>query len=78
MAEKIKMIAVIEVDEKIAKDHNYNIEEEFKWLVDSGISLRNLVSVPPDFDINDYLQQENKQMKEKKVIRKQDKGFYER
>ncbi|MEC1305976.1 MULTISPECIES: hypothetical protein [Lysinibacillus] len=78
MAEKIKMIAVIEVDEKIAKDHNYNIEEEFKWLVDSGISLRNLVSVPPDFDINDYLQQENKQMKEKKIIRKQDKGFYER
>ncbi|EFI66374.1 hypothetical protein BFZC1_22397 [Lysinibacillus fusiformis ZC1] len=78
MAEKIKMIAVIEVDEKIAKDHNYNIEEEFKWLVDSGISLRNLVSVPPDFDINDYLQKENKQMKEKKIIRKQDKGFYER
>ena len=78
MAEKIKMIAVIEVDEKIAKDHNYNIEEEFKWLVDSGISLKNLVSVPPDFDINDYLQQENKLMKEKKPIRKQDKGFYER
>lgn len=73
-----KMIAVIEVDEKITKDHNYNIEEEFKWLVDSGISLRNLVSVPPDFDINDYLQQENKLMKEKKTIRKQDKGFYER
>lgn len=78
MAEKIKMIAVIEVDEKIEKDHNYNIEEEFKWLVDSGISLKNLVSVPPDFDINDYLQQENKLMKEKKTIRKQDKGFYER
>jgi|GEM_PF-5344632 len=78
MAEKIKMIAVIEVDEKIAKDHNYNIEEEFKWLVDSGISLKNLVSVPPDFDINDYLQQENKLMKEKKTIRKQDNGFYER
>lgn len=78
MAEKIKMIAVIEVDENIAKDHNYNIEEEFKWLVDSGISLRNLVNVPPDFDINDYLQQENKLKKEKKTIRKQDKGFYER
>ena len=69
MAEKIKMIAVIEVDENIAKDHNYNIEEEFKWLVDSGIFLRNLVNVPPDFDIND-LQQENKLMKEKKTIRK--------
>ncbi|MBL3729698.1 hypothetical protein JIN86_08795 [Lysinibacillus sp. HST-98] len=78
MAEKIKMIAVIEVDENIAKDHNYNIEEEFKWLVDSGISLRNLVNVPPDFDINDYVQQENKLKKEKKTIRKQDKGFYER
>lgn len=77
MAEKIKMIAVIEVDENIAKDHNYNIEEEFKWLVDSGIFLRNLVNVPPDFDINN-LQQENKLMKEKKTIRKQDKGFYER
>ncbi|MEY2366390.1 hypothetical protein R6U76_10545 [Lysinibacillus capsici] len=78
MAEKIKMIAVIEVDENIAKDNKYSIEEEFKWLVDSGISLRNLVNVPPDFDINDYLQQENKLMKEKKAIRKQDKGFYER
>lgn len=78
MAEKIKMIAVIEVDENISKDNNYNIEEEFKWLVESGISLRNLVNVPPDFDINNYLQQENKPMKEKKTIRKQGKGFYER
>lgn len=78
MTEKIKMIAVIEVDEYIAKDNNYNIEEEFKWLVDSGISLRNLVNVPSDFDIRDYLQQENKSMKEQKTIRNQGNGFYER
>lgn len=78
MAEKIKMIAVIEIDEDVMKNNNYNIEEEFKWLVDSGISLRNLVNVPSDFDISDYLQQENKSIKEQKIIRSQGKGFYER
>ncbi|SCY83796.1 hypothetical protein [Lysinibacillus fusiformis] len=78
MAEKIKMIAVIEIDEDVMKDKKYNIEEEFKWLVDSGISLRNLVNVPSDFDISDYLQQENKSMKEQKTIRNQGNGFYER
>lgn len=75
MTEKIKIIAVIEVDENLAKDNNYNIEEEFKWLLDSGISLRNLVNVPSDFDIRDYLQQENKSMKEQKIIRNQGNGF---
>ncbi|MFY2307148.1 hypothetical protein ACOSZE_06775 [Lysinibacillus fusiformis] len=77
MAEKIKMIAVIEIDEDVMKNNNYNIEEEFKWLVDSGISLRNLVNVPSDFDISDYLQQGNKSLKEQKTIKK-GKEFYER
>lgn len=74
----IKMIAVIEIDEDVMKNNNYNIEEEFKWLVDSGISLRNLVNVPSDFDISDYLQQGNKSLKEQKTIKNQGKEFYER
>lgn len=80
MAEKIKMIAAIEIDEDVMKNnkYNYNIEEEFKWLVDSGISLRNLVNVPSDFDISDYLQQGNKSLKEQKTIKNQGKEFYER
>ncbi|MFG3432794.1 hypothetical protein [Lysinibacillus fusiformis] len=60
MAEKIKMIALIEVDENVINNNKHNIEEEFQWLADSGISLKNLVNVTSDFDINDYLQPENK------------------
>lgn len=78
MAEKIKMIALIEVNENVMKDNEYNIAEEFKWLADSGISLKNLVNVPSDFEINDYQQLENESMKEQKTIRNQSKGFYER
>lgn len=68
MAEKIRMIALIEADENVMNNNEHNIEEEFKWLADSGISLKNLVNVPSNFDISDYLQQENKSLKEEKAI----------
>lgn len=78
MAEKIRMIAIIEVDENVMNNNEHNIEEEFGWLADSGISLKKLVKVPSDFDISDYQQQENKSLKEQKIIRNQGIGFYER